>query len=164
MDFFLFLLFAAVIFIISNKPFKLGQNKLQQTRYKPPQHEAAANRPSQSETQQNRTKLPLNKKTAIHKTLHSSARPSAPVLLGIEITASQQRRLGKNDPSVLAANRAKQFYEPSNTPSFFEKLGQQIEKAAHQMDAAAQQQKTSVKEFKTEDLNKLFNDLCIKQK
>ncbi|MGE8542378.1 MAG: hypothetical protein ACN6NX_13840 [Acinetobacter sp.] len=164
MDFFLFLLFAVVIFIISNKLFKPTKDKPQQTRRQVPQSKAVQSRSSQSQEQSNQPKLPLSRKTAVQKTLHSPVRPSVPILLGIEITAAQQRRLGKDDPSVLAANRAKQLHEQSDAPSFFEKLGQQIEKAAHQMDDAAQQQKNSAKELKKEDLNKLFNDLFIKKK
>ncbi|WP_374665420.1 hypothetical protein [Acinetobacter sp.] len=164
MDFILFLLFAGIIFIISNKPFKRAKAHAQAGRHQPIPNRAPQNIPQQDSVQHNQPKPPAHRQPAVDSALHSPSRPSAPVLLGIEITPIQQRRLGKNDPSVLAANRAKQRYAHSGAPSFLDKIGQQIEKAAQQMDAAAQPQKSSGKEFKKEDLNKLFNNLFSNKK
>lgn len=49
-------------------------------------------------------------------------RPTVPPLLGIEISASQQRRLGKDDPSVKAMQQTKSVLWASKNPSWLEQV------------------------------------------
>ena len=138
MDFILFLVFAGIIFLITAKPFK-------QLKSRP-----------QAPTQK-------IKAAAVRNSSHSPARAAIPALLGIEITRIQQRRLGKNDPSVQAANRAKRHDPHAAAPSFFEQMGKKIEKAVLDMNEAAQQ-KTAAAPLKKEDLATMLNDLFSNKK
>ena len=80
MDFLIFLVVAGIMFYFSKlQPESKKQNK-------------------QSQHQVTTEAIPLAVKPR--------TRPTVPPLYGIEISTSQQRRLGKHDPSVIAANLA----------------------------------------------------------
>jgi len=49
-----------------------------------------------------------NNASSSHQYIHETGRPKACPLWGIEISRTQQRRLGKNDPSVIAAKLYRQ--------------------------------------------------------
>ena len=57
-----------------------------------------------------------NNTSTSHQYIRETERPKACPLWGIEISRSQQRRLGKNDPSVIAAKLYRQQLE--NLPVF----------------------------------------------
>ena len=138
MDFILFLVFAGIIFLITAKPFRQLKSRPQA----PVQKVKAA---------------------AVRNSSHSPTRAAIPALLGIEITSIQQRRLGKNDPSVQAASRAKRQDTHAAAPSFFEQMGEKIEKAVLNMNETAQQ-RTAAAPLKKEDLATILNDLFSNKK
>ena len=148
MDFILFLIFAGVVFLITAKPFQRRKDTDSAT------PTTIQNTYSPEHPKQSSARLPV---------AQTVSRPSDPILLGIEITASQQRRLGKNDPSVLAAQRAKQLYMTSqSTPTFFEQMRNQIEQAVKQVNETAQQHPPLSRTTSQSYLNKMFENLFSK--
>ncbi len=121
-----------IIFVISAKPFKQFKSKPQ-------------------------TSARSAKAAAVQSFSSGPVRASVPALLGIEITRIQQRRLGKDDPSVLAANLAKR-HTAQATPDLFRQRAQKLEKAVHHRNESAQR-KTAAAPLRKEDLAKLLSDL-----
>jgi hypothetical protein len=92
MDFLIFLLVAGTMFYFSKMQPELKKQKIQ------------------TESSSTTMAIPLK--------VNPRTRPTVPPLYGIEISASQQRRLGKNDPSVIAANLIK----PENRSSWLNEI------------------------------------------
>lgn len=147
MDFILFLIFAAVVFYFNQI------NPRQQQRAMA----AAEERTPQRILRPTPVKMPPPSHTAsLHQTM---GRPRMPPLHGIEISAAQRRRLGKNDPSVIAAQLNKQLSNATqNTPSFLSQLKQQLEQATQQINNNSPSSSHTALPL-AKQLNKLFEDL-----
>ena len=144
MDFILFLVFAGIMFYFNQIKPRQQQKTISQQQTGIPHSQA---------------QLIQNIRVTHIKSDTSRARPHIPPLFGIEITTAQQRRLGKNDPSVLAANRAKSLYAKHHRINVFDQLTQYIEKTIKPIDMTTGQQKQSHQSFKQDDLKQLFQDL-----
>ncbi|WP_313041916.1 hypothetical protein [Acinetobacter sp.] len=136
---------------------QLKQKMLEQQQDTPIE-KASSTRPRPAQTQQVNTRP-----TKPTKSQAPVSRSRIPPLLGIEITASQQRRLGKNDPSVLAAQRAKQLNQTHHTDStWFEQLTSQVEHVLQQPNNASKHQSTASRPQQKSAFNKMFEDLFSK--
>lgn len=151
MDFILFLIFAGIIFYFSQIKPRLEQQRAEEADTAKPAKKMRSKLVAAS------THQPVKQQ---EKRVH---RPSDPVLLGIEITASQQRRLGKNDPSVLAAQRAKQLHQAQQADSsFFEHMTSQVEHVFKQANEAPKHQSAASRSKSKPVLDKLFDNLFSK--
>lgn len=137
MDFILFLVVVAVLFYFNKLTPAIQQASQTHT-----EHLSTAEQPSVQPT-----------------SAFQTPRATIPPLLGIEISAAQQRRLGANDPSVLAANRAKSLHAKHHRINVFDQLTQYLEKTIKPIDMTTVQQKQSHQSFKQDDLKQLFQDL-----
>ena len=135
MDFILFLLFAGAAFYFS----------------KTHSH-------TQQKEQQSTPNLPV-------KTIATtqSERPPIPPLLGIEITAVQRRRLGKDDPSIHATSHI-QTSAAHAKPSFFKDMSQHIQKTLQEMQQAFEEQNKKNNAYRKNELNDDLNDVFSKKK
>ncbi len=157
MDFLFFLAFVAIAFYMTKIHPQLKQKMLEQQQDTPIE-KASSTRPRPAQTQQVNTRP-----TKPTKSQAPVSRSRIPPLLGIEITASQQRRLGKNDPSVLAAQRAKQLNQTHHTDStWFEQLTSQVEHVLQQPNNASKHQSTASRPQQKSAFNKMFEDLFSK--
>ncbi len=157
MDLILFLVFAGLVIYFNQIKPKLDEKKAVR--------QQQLNETSQLRKTPRLTKAPSALPTRSSPTTTQSVanRPTVPALLGIEITASQQRRLGKNDPSVLAAQRAKQLNQTQHSGStWFEQLTSQVEHVLQQPNDAAKHQSTASNTQQKSAFNKMFEDLFSK--
>ncbi len=157
MDFLFFLAFVAIAFYMTKIHPQLKQ-KMLELQQDTPIEKASSTRPRPSQTQQVNTRptKPTKSKAPV-------SRSRIPPLLGIEITAPQQRRLGKNDPSVLAAQHAKQLNHMQHTDStWFEQLTSQVEHVLQQPNDASKYQSTASRPQQKSAFNKMFEDLFSK--
>ena len=157
MDFLFFLAFVAIAFYMTKIHPQLKQ-KMLELQHDTPIEKVSSTRPRPSQAQQVniRPTKPTKSKAPV-------SRSRIPPLLGIEITASQQHRLGKNDPSVLAAQHAKQLNQTHHTDStWFEQLTSQVEHVLQQTNDASKHQSTASRPQQKSAFNKMFEDLFSK--
>ena len=154
MDFILFLFFAGVVFYFNQiKPRQNAQTTTEVEVERVPQ-QVLGPQPSKPVPPPRDSVTPSQR----------IGRPRMPPLHGIEISAAQCRRLGKNDPSVIAAQLNKQYsIDSGHTASLFEQLKQQLEqttqtapKRSHSTDPTA----SSL----SKQLHKIFDDLFSEQR
>ena len=154
MDFILFLIFAGVVFYFNH--IKPRQNAQTTT-------EVEVERAPQQVLRPQSAKSVLPPRDSIVPT-QGTVRPRMPPLHGIEISAAQCRRLGKNDPSVIAAQLNKQYLSDSgHTPSLFEQLKQQLEqttKTSPERDHSTAPTASTL----SKQLHKMFDDLFSEQR
>lgn len=154
MDFILFLVFAGVVFYFNQ--------------IKPRQNQRANTKLEERAPQQVLRQKPIKTETSSPSpTTYSRQtieRPRMPPLHGIEISAAQCRRLGKNDPSVIAAQLNKQYSIGSgHTPSLFEQLKQQLEQTT-QTAPERSHSTTPTASSLSKQLHKIFDDLFSEQR
>lgn len=148
MDFILFLVFAGIMFYFNQIKPRQQQKTISQQQAVIPHTQA---------------QLIQNAHVTHIKSDISRARPHIPPLFGIEITPAQQRRLGKNDPSVLAAQRSKQLHQTQQVrSSFFEQMTSQVEHVFKQVNETAKHQSAASRRQQNSALNKMFDHLFSK--
>jgi hypothetical protein len=154
MDFILFLIFAGVVFYFNQiKPRQNAQTTTEVEVERAPQQVL---RPQSTQP----APPPRNSVVPSQRV----GRPRMPPLHGIEISAAQCRRLGKNDPSVIAAQLNKQYSTGSgHTPSLFEQLKQLIEQTTQTTPERSHSTAPTASSL-SKQLHKMFDDLFSEQR
>ena len=154
MDFILFLVFAGVVFYFNQIKPRQNQRANTELEERAPQ-QVLRQKPIKTETSS------PSPTTYSRQTIE---RPRMPPLHGIEISATQCRRLGKDDPSVIAAQLNKAYSTGTgHPPSFFDQLKQQLEKVAQSAQAHSHSTSPTAPTL-SKQLHKIFDDLFSEQR